>query len=141
MIGMHVSAEMHCTVENATSAAELHEEQAEIKHEEEDEDTIEPDPEPKPEEETGGNDGRALDEDSLPSTLFYGVRGQQARPALQCSAVSGLGPPALPCTMRTASEFLHGWRSLPNCLCGHMHDWKALCCFGANWRTAEGVPL
>ena len=81
------------------SAAGMHEEQAQIKHEEEDEDAHEPDPEPTPEEEEeeqqeeeGGDDEGALEEESLPSTLFYGVRGQQARlrPSMQCSP--GLDP-------------------------------------------------
>ena len=71
----------------------MHEEQAQIKHEGDDAGTHEPDPEPKPEEEEerqeeeGGDEEGALEEESLPSTLFYGVRGQQARPAPQCSAL------------------------------------------------------
>ena len=73
------------------------EEQAQSKHKGDDEDTHGPDAEPKPEEEEeqqeeGGDEEGALDEESLPSTLFYGVRGQQARPAHQCSAVSDSGP-------------------------------------------------
>ncbi len=70
----------------------MHEEQAQIKHEKEDEDAHEPDPGPKPEEkeerkQEGGDEEGALEGESLPSTLFYGVRGQQARlrPSMQCS--------------------------------------------------------
>lgn len=70
----------------------MHEEQAQIKHKEEDEDVHEPDSGPKPEEkeerqQEGGDEEGALEGESLPSTLFYGVRGQQARlrPSMQCS--------------------------------------------------------
>ena len=95
---MGVSVKISCTVEAAASAVGIHEEQAHIKPEEVDEDEPEPEPvpEPEPKEEEGGGEEGALDEESLPSTLFYGVRGQQARPhsPMQCCFL--VGPP---CTL------------------------------------------
>ena len=72
--------QIHCFVEAAPSATGMHEEQPDVKHEVEEAAEPEPEPDSEPKEEEGGEEEGALDEESLPSTLFYGVRGQQARP-------------------------------------------------------------